>query len=230
MAVAAARLWLFDIDGTLVDTGGAGMRALQQATLDCYGGEGPPLDLAGSTDLGVLAGILRHFDLQHVAAEEERFFASYLAHLERNLAEGTWHGRVLPGAAELLDELSRREGITLGLLTGNIAGGAGAKMRHYGLAHHFRFGAYGCDHADRNLLGPVALDRAAAHAGTTFTPRETLVIGDTPKDIACAHAMGARCLAVATGKFTAGQLHAAGADMVVQTLEDPQVLAQFLER
>ncbi len=80
-----------------------------------------------------MAGILRHFDLGHGAAEEERFFASYLAHLERNLAAGAWHGRVLPGAADLLDELSRREEITLGLLTGNIAGGAGAKMRHWRL-------------------------------------------------------------------------------------------------
>lgn len=225
--MAAVRLWLFDIDGTLVDTGGAGMRALQQATLDCYGGEGPPLDLAGSTDLGVLAGILRHFDLEHVEGGEERFFASYLAHLERNLAAGAWHGRVLPGAAELLDELSCREGITMGLLTGNIAGGAAAKMRHYGLGHHFPFGAYGCDHADRNLLGPVALDRAALHAGVSFTPQETLVIGDTPKDIACAHAMGARCLAVATGKFSAEQLRAAGADRVVESLEDPGILREF---
>ncbi|WP_035603370.1 HAD family hydrolase [Haloferula sp. BvORR071] len=228
MAAAQARLWLFDIDGTLVDTGGAGMRALQQATAECYGGEGPPLDLAGSTDLGVLAGILAHFDLAHAEGEAERFFAIYLAHLERNLAAGTWHGRVLPGAAGLLDELSRRSDITIGLLTGNIAGGAGAKMRHYGLDHHFPFGAYGCDHADRNLLGPVALDRAAAHAGMTFTAQETLVIGDTPKDIACAHAMGARCLAVATGKFSAEQLRAAGADRVVQTLEDPQILLEFV--
>ena len=223
----AAKLWLFDIDGTLVDTGGAGMRALQQAALDCYGGEGPPLDLAGSTDLGVLAGILRHFDLEHGRDEEERFFASYLAHLERNLAEGRYHGRVLPGVVELLDELARRDGITMGLLTGNIAGGAGAKMRHYGLDHHFPFGAYGCDHADRNLLGPVALDRATSHAGVGFTPEETLVIGDTPKDIACAHAIGARCLAVATGKFSAEQLRAAGADRVVQTLEDPLILHEF---
>ena len=225
--MTAAKLWLFDIDGTLVDTGGAGMRALQEATAECYGGEGPALDLAGSTDLGVLAGILAHFDLEHAEGEEERFFAAYLHRLEWNLAQGGFAGRVLPGAAGLLDKLSQRGEITIGLLTGNIAGGAGAKMRHYGLDHHFPFGAYGCDHADRNLLGPVALDRAAAHAGVSFTPEETLVIGDTPKDIACAHAMGARCLAVATGKFSAEQLRAAGADMVVQSLEDPEILVAF---
>jgi phosphoglycolate phosphatase-like HAD superfamily hydrolase len=225
--VRAAKLWLFDIDGTLVDTGGAGMRALQEAAVECFGAEGPPLDLAGSTDLGVLAGILAHFDLEHVADEEERFFASYLQRLEWNLAHGGYSGRVLPGAIDLLEKLEQREDVALGLLTGNIAAGAGAKMRHYGLARHFRFGAYGCDHADRNLLGPVALERAAQHAGRTFSPDETLVIGDTPKDVACAKAMGARCLAVATGKFSAEQLRACAADMVVSGLDDPAILPAF---
>lgn len=223
----AAKLWLFDIDGTLVDTGGAGMRALQEAAVECYGGEGPSLDLAGSTDLGVLAGILSHFDLEHADGEEERFFACYLQRLEWNLAHGGYSGRVLPGAEVLLDTLAQLDGITVGLLTGNIAEGAGAKMRHYGLDRHFGFGAYGCDHADRNLLGPVALERAAVHAGREFSPEETLVIGDTPKDVACAKAMGARCLAVATGKFSAEQLRACGADMVVQTLDDPAILPAF---
>ena len=225
--MTAARLWLFDIDGTLVDTGGAGMRALQEAAVECYGAEGPSLDLAGSTDLGVLGGILAHFDLEHVADEEERFFASYLRRLEWNLAQGGYAGRVLPGAEELLDALARRDGITVGLLTGNIAAGAGAKMRHYGLDRHFGFGAYGCDHADRNHLGPVALERAALHAGREFSPEETLVIGDTPKDVACAKAMGARCLAVATGRFSAEQLRACGADMVVQGLDDSAILPAF---
>jgi phosphoglycolate phosphatase len=222
-----ARLWLFDIDGTLVDTGGAGMRALQDAAVECFGGSGPELDLAGSTDLGVLAGILAHFDRTHGPEEEAVFFACYLRHLEANLVRGGYPGRVLPGAAELLDELARLPGITVGLLTGNIAGGAAAKMRHFGLDRHFAFGAYGCDHADRNLLGPVALKRAADHAGRDFTPEETLVIGDTPKDVACANAMGARCLAVATGRFNAEQLRACGADVVVERLDDPVVLAKF---
>jgi phosphoglycolate phosphatase-like HAD superfamily hydrolase len=94
-------------------------------------------------------------------------------------------------------------------------------MRHFGLAAYFPFGAYGCDHADRNRLGPIALERAAAHAGRNFTAAETLVIGDTPKDIACAHAIGARCLAVATGQFSAAQLAAHGANQVVETLGQP---------
>jgi phosphoglycolate phosphatase-like HAD superfamily hydrolase len=96
------------------------------------------------------------------------------------------------------------------------------------LLHHFAFGAYGCDHADRNQLGPVALERASMHAGRDFSAEEALVIGDTPKDIACARAMGARCLAVATGKFSAEQLRVCGADMVVQGLDDPEIPEVFL--
>ena len=204
------------------------VRALQEAAIECFGGEGPPLDLAGSTDLGVLAGILAHFERPHGKEEEALFFSTYLRRLEWQLAHGGHPGRVLPGAAELLGKLAGHSEVTVGLLTGNVADGAMAKMRHYGLLHHFAFGAYGCDHADRNRLGPVALERAAIHAGRDFTAEETLVIGDTPKDIACARAMGARCVAVATGKFSAEQLRACGADMVVQGLDDPEILKVFL--
>ena len=218
--MSAAILWLFDIDGTLVDTGGAGMRSLQEAAEELFGGKGPELDLAGSTDLGVVAGMFEHFGRPCGPPETEAFFASYLRRLDWNLAHGGCPGRVLPGVMELLDGLAGLPGITVGLLTGNIAGGAAAKMRHFGLDRHFPFGAYGCDHADRNLLGPVALARAARHAGREFLPEETVVIGDTPKDIACAAAMGASCVAVATGRFTAGELRAAGATRVVATLEE----------
>lgn len=218
--MSEATLWLFDIDGTLVDTGGAGMRALQEAAVELFGGSGPELDLAGSTDLGVVAGIFDHFGRPCGPRETEAFFKSYLRRLDWNLAHGGFPGRVLPGVVELLDALAGLPGITVGLLTGNIAGGAAAKMRHFGLDRHFAFGAYGCDHADRNLLGPVALERAARHAGRGFSPAETVVIGDTPKDIGCARAMGASCVAVATGRFTAGELRAAGATRVVDTLED----------
>lgn len=215
-----ASLWLFDIDGTLVDTGGAGMTALQEAMLEHFGSEGPALDLAGSTDLGLLAMIAGHFGRADAAAEAEGFFATYLRRLDWNLGRGGFPGRVLPGVVGLLDALAATPGITVGLLTGNIAGGAAAKMRHFGLERHFAFGAYGCDHADRNRLGPVALDRAARHAGRSFSAEETVVIGDTPKDIDCARAMGARCLAVATGRFSVEELLGAGATRVVATLEE----------
>ena len=211
-------LYLFDIDGTLVDTGGAGMAALKEATLEVFGHEGPPLDLAGSTDLGIVANIHAHFEIEPTRERIEAYFKVYHGRLDWNLSHGGFPGRVLDGVHELLAGLSDHPDATVGLLTGNTAGGAAAKMRHFGLAGHFPFGAYGCDHADRNRLGPIALERAALHAGRNFTAAETWVIGDTPKDIACAHAIGARCLAVATGQFSATQLADHGADQVVETL------------
>jgi phosphoglycolate phosphatase len=213
-------LYLFDIDGTLVDTGGAGMAALKEATREIFGHEGPALDLAGSTDLGIVATIHTHFEIEPTQERIDAYFRTYLERLDRNLTTGGYPGRVFGGVAELLVELAGRDGATIGLLTGNIAGGAASKMRHFKLDHHFPFGAYGCDHADRNRLGPIALQRAAAHAGRSFTARETWVIGDTPKDIACAHAIGAKCLAVATGQFSVTELELHRADKVVENLEE----------
>ncbi|MEO5714097.1 MAG: HAD family hydrolase [Luteolibacter sp.] len=212
-------LYLFDIDGTLVDTGGAGMKALQEATREVFGHDGPPLDLAGSTDLGIIANIHAHFAIEPTPDRIAVYFEVYQDRLDWNLTHGNFPGRVYDGVSPLLEELSKRPQVTMGLLTGNTAGGAASKMRHFGLAAYFPFGAYGCDHADRNKLGPIALERAAAHAGRTFTADETLVIGDTPKDIACAHAIGAKCLAVSTGQFTAAALEAHGADHVVESLD-----------
>lgn len=212
-------LYLFDIDGTLVDTGGAGMAALNEATRQIFGDSGPPLDLAGATDLGIVLGIHEHFAVEATRERIASYLALYQERLDWNLAHGGFPGRVLTGVTAILEELSQRSGATLGLLTGNIAGGAASKVRHFGLASYFSFGAYGCDHADRNRLGPIAMERAAAQAGRRFSAEETWVIGDTPKDIACAKAMGARCLAVATGRFTTGELKAHGADEVVETLD-----------
>ena len=212
-------LWLFDIDGTLVDTGGAGMQALREASEACFGDPGPALDLAGSTDLGIVHGLFAHFGAEPEEDRIELFFSAYLARLEWNLGRPPFCGRVLPGVVALLDKLEQTPGVTIGLLTGNIAAGATAKMRHFGLDRYFPFGAYGCDHADRNLLGAVALRRASEHARRTFEPAETLVIGDTPKDISCARAIGAKSLAVATGRFGTHELESCGADITVETLE-----------
>lgn len=212
-------LYLFDIDGTLVDSGGAGMAALTEATREIFGQDGPVLDLAGSTDLGLVANIHAHFEIEPTRERIDLYFQTYLVRLDWNLTHGGFPGKVLGGVTALLADLAARPDTTIGLLTGNIAHGAAAKMRHFGLAAHFPFGAYGCDHADRNRLGPIALERAAAHAGRTFLAAETWVIGDTPKDIACAKAFGARCLAVATGRFSAGELAACGADQAIDSLE-----------
>lgn len=213
-------LYLFDIDGTLVDTGGAGMAALTEATREVFGHEGPALDLAGSTDLGLIANIHAHFEIEATQERIETFFEVYHQRLERNLTHGNYPGRVFDGVHAILQELHGRSHATLGLLTGNTAEGALVKTRHFEMADFFPFGAYGSDHADRNQLGPIALERATASTGRTFTAATTLIIGDTPKDIACAHAIGAKCLAVATGQFTAPELEAHGADFVVNSLNE----------
>lgn len=212
-------LYLFDIDGTLVDTGGAGMAALNEATVAFFGSDGPPLDLAGATDLGIVREICDFFQVEATPERIAEYFAVYQKRLDWNLAHGGFPGRVIDGAPALLQDLAHRGGTTLGLLTGNTAGGAAAKVRHFGLDGYFKFGAYGCDHHDRNRLGPIAQQRAAAHAGRSFSADQTWVIGDTPKDIACAKAIGARCLAVATGRFSTTELEAFGADQVVATLD-----------
>lgn len=212
-------LYLFDIDGTLVDTGGAGMAALKQATREVFGDDGPELDLAGATDRGIVAGIHRHYGVEFSDEGFKNYLAVYHERLADNLARGEFAGRVIEGVFPLLEHLASDSRATLGLLTGNTALGARIKVGHFGLAEYFAFGAYGCDHADRNKLGPIALQRAQVHAGKPFTSDQTWIIGDTPKDIACAKAIGARCLAVATGSFSIGQLQSHGADLAVAALD-----------
>ncbi|MGJ8634105.1 MAG: HAD family hydrolase [Luteolibacter sp.] len=211
-------LLLFDIDGTLVDTGGKGMASLQQAAIEVFGGSGPALDLAGSTDLGVLENIYVHFGVEESDEQTHRFFETYHRCLSETLESNPSEGRVLDGVSELMEHLTQRENAQLALLTGNTAQGAKIKLQHYGLDHHFQFGAYGSDKADRNQLGFIALERAFAMTGQIYNSERTLIIGDTPKDIHCAHAIGAGCLAVATGKFSAVELEKAGADWVLGSL------------
>ena len=218
-----SRLLLFDIDCTLIDTGGAGMAALKETACELFGAEGPELDLAGSTDWGIVRGMLEHFG-SDVALED--FYRLYLTKLGPNLA--SFSGRVLPGVMGLLANLEQSDAV-LGLLTGNIAHGAKAKIDHYGLDNYFSIdvGAYGDDHHDRNLLGPVALGRASSMHGIDFRAEQSVVIGDTPKDIACGKAMGAVTLAVATGRFSVAELASHEADLTVGDLNDPRV-AYFL--
>ena len=199
------KLLLFDIDGTLLDTGGAGLRALRSAFLETFaeqgtnGSEFPDLDLAGSTDSGIVRHLFSLFRIELTAENESAFYDTYLARLDRELAGRKAEGRLLPGIRELLHHLRDNTGHVLGLLTGNIARGAWKKVAWFDLDGIFEFGAFGDDHHDRDRLGPVALERAAGHAGIRFDPAETFIIGDTPKDIRCARACGARAVAVATG-------------------------------
>ena len=228
------RLLLFDIDGTLLDSGGAGLRALHQAlpaAFPCLSEEHiPPLDLAGSTDSGLVMEIFTRCGIEDAPANRARYFAAYTRYLRENLKAAGERARLLPGVADLLEALasSTRKAFATGLLTGNIRAGAAIKVSHFGIAEHFSFGAYGDDHHDRDELGPIARDRAARQFEVPIDVSRSVVIGDTPKDIRCGKALGARTLAVATGRFRSDELRAFGPDLVFETLEDTGRVIQAL--
>ncbi|MEM6915294.1 MAG: HAD hydrolase-like protein [Verrucomicrobiota bacterium] len=226
------KLLLFDVDGTLVDTEGAGLLSLQDGVYDAFphlGGETfPPLDLGGATDGSVVAFLFEEFGVENHEENRAQFYESYLEALASRLREftGQGKGRVLEGVIPLLEHLrENRPEWTLGLLTGNAARGALAKLSHYQLDHFFLFGAYGDDHADRNALGPIALERASRDHELEFSPADVVIIGDTHKDISCARAFGAHALAVATGSPTVEDLARAKPDILLESFGNlPQVV------
>jgi phosphoglycolate phosphatase-like HAD superfamily hydrolase len=218
------RLLLFDIDMTLLETGGAGIRALRSAFREVFAlpdSDEIPLDLAGATDSGIYLEFISKRGFGTSAPPVEEFFKVYHRHLETNLSTSS-DGRALPGAMDLLENLRSHGLHHPALLTGNTRRGAGAKLARFGLDAYFlsEHGAYGDDHHDRNQLGPIALERVHRATGRAYTGSEVVVIGDTPKDIRCARAIGAMAVAVATGGHGMPELIDAGADLVVPSLLD----------
>lgn len=216
-------LLLFDIDGTLLDTNGAGAGALLDAAEFVFGvrrNDLPPLDLAGATDGGVIRKLFE--DARHEFGEEKAvaFRECYLQRLHERLQHPKFSGRLLDGVAGLLSHLQGANGFATGLLTGNLRRGARIKLERFGIAHHFADGGFGDDAEHRNDLGPIAVRRMERAMARTFAPAQVIVIGDTPKDVACANAMGARCLAVATGKFGRESLESFGPWIVLDDLAD----------
>jgi phosphoglycolate phosphatase-like HAD superfamily hydrolase len=212
-------LLLFDIDGTLITTGGCGERALRLAVRDEFGVEDDmrDIEIAGRTDTGIARQLLRKHARPETEAGIRGILDGYLRHLPRLLPEAT--GRLLPGVGELLPALKPREDVVLALLTGNLVRGAEHKLSHYGVWHYFEFGAYADDHHERDRLGPFALARAA-ECGHKVSISRTFVIGDTPHDISCARAIGAKAVAVATGSFPSGKLASHSPDVVLEDLGD----------
>ena len=226
------KLVLFDIDGTLVLTGGAGIRAMNRA---CEELVGHPLALdgipvAGRTDRIILTDVVaragRALDDGLLERLRKRYISNLREEIERpgrtqsfeSLGARGGVKAVMPGIRELLDVLERRQDVFLGLLTGNFEAGARIKLEHFDLWRYFRCGAYGDDAADRNELVPFALERARRCGLPDIPPHDILVVGDTPHDVACARAVGATPVAVATGGFTVKQLRESGAEIVFQDL------------
>ena len=216
------KLVLFDIDGTLVDSGKQPRRAFAEALLEVYGAAGDvyTYEFSGKTDprimLDLLVGAGRSRDevVAWLPAARDAYLDRLDAILERERM------RLLPGLPALLDALAGRRDVTLGLLTGNFERGAKIKLSRFGIDHYFAFGSFGDDQFDRNDLPPVALERARAVLGRRFDPADAVIVGDSLLDIECARAHGLKCLAVATGWTSSEKLAAAGPDWLVDDLTD----------
>ena len=219
------KLILFDVDGTLLLTDGAGRRAIGQALRDETGTAGPidSYRLDGKTDPQIARELLTA--ARHEAADDDARIASvcrrYVALLERELADTPGATRLFPGVLDLLDAIERRGDAALGLLTGNVADGAALKLRAAGLDRaRFVVGAFGSDHADRTALPSIASRRAAQFMGREPTGADVVIIGDTPADVTCGRSIAARAIGVATGRFARAELLAAGAYAAFDTLAD----------
>ena len=222
---------LFDIDGTLVLTGGAGVRAMNRACEDLVKGTDPMagVTFAGRTDWSILDDILRNHGhtLDEILLDELR--RRYVTHLEEEIhLPGRGVKDVMPGIRDLLDALGARADVSVGLLTGNFVEGARIKLEYFDLWRYFPWGAFGGDSASRNDLVPIAVSRARAHGIDGVAPERVLVVGDTPNDVECALVAGATPVAVATGSYSAAQLRAAGAGIVFDDLRDTQAFLRLL--
>jgi phosphoglycolate phosphatase len=210
------RLILFDIDGTLV-RGGPAKVAFVQAMEETFGTarDADKVLFAGKTDPQIAREILgcAGVDRDSIDRKLPVLWDRYLGRLEQALPHHPM--TVLPGVRRLLDDLAELDDVGVGLVTGNIVGGARLKLDSAGLWRHFGVGSYGSDHEERDELPAIALGRAREHWGRAIDAGQAIIVGDTPRDVACGRAGGMRTVAVATGMFSIEELEATGADHVL---------------
>jgi phosphoglycolate phosphatase-like HAD superfamily hydrolase len=217
----AIRAVLFDIDGTLLVTGGAGAVAWQRAFEELHGVEA---DIAEHTDAGMtdpeIAAIVFREVIGREGTQEERSKAigCYLKHLPDAVAESEGY-RVMPGIEKLLERLID-DGLLLGLVTGNIEAAAHIKLSRGHLNRFFSFGGYGSDSADRTEVTKAALQRGALVSGGTLRDGACIAVGDTPRDVKAGHGAGIEVVGVATGSYTVDELKQAGADWAITQVSD----------
>ena len=233
MSHCVRNVCLFDIDGTLVNAGGAGQAAMLAALQEVLGVEHIDADIptAGRTDCSITRDLLAHLKGRQPAEQSDSVLAellqsAYLKHLPDQLIRRP--GCVLPGVEQLLEQLSGRRDIHLGLLTGNFREGARLKLEHFGLSEHFRFGAFGDRHLERDDVARQA-QRTVACIAPALPGSRLWVIGDTPADIHCGRAIGARVVAVATGRYSWAELAAEQPEFLLNNLADTSRLLQLLE-
>ncbi len=218
------RVVLFDIDGTLLNSDGAGRRAIQRALVDTFGTAGPEQHwFDGKTDPQIVSELmtLGGVDPAIVEAGLDAVLVRYVACLAEELAAPGHHAVAFPGALALLDALEQRDDVLLGLLTGNVQPGAHAKLSAVGIPPgRFRVGAFGSDHAVRAELPAIARARAARLLGRDLPGHAVTVIGDTPADLTCGRGIGARAVGVATGRYSLDDLRAYEPAAVLSDLRD----------
>lgn len=202
------KLLLFDVDLTLVNTAGCGREAMTQAFQEMFGQRNgfEKVSFAGSTDGGIFREGLAISGLEWSREKEEEFKNRYLKYLESALDEPQKDRHIEPGVKTLLETLQNREGVFLALLTGNWEEGARLKLQHFDLWHFFEFGAYSNDSWIRSDLPKIATMKLQRLKGISVSPSDVFVIGDTPRDVACARPFGATSVAVATGFSSYEQL------------------------
>ena len=225
------RVLLFDIDGTLVNGHGVGHRSLVRAMQEVFGTAGmhDGYDWRGKTDPRIVRDLMRQAGVpeETLAARLPECFDRYARYLEENLANGD-RIDILPGVAELVPALAVRGDALVGLLTGNVERGAIGKLRPTGLLPFFRVGAYGSDNPDRRQLPGIARERVRALTGEDVDFADMTIIGDTPLDVDCARACGARAVAVATGQHSTSELAACKPDALFPSLADVEAALRTL--
>ena len=224
-------LLLFDIDGTLLLSGGAGVRAMAHAFREAFGIDRAfdAVQPAGKTDTYLLSSALERAGLDDSPEHHDSFRTAYLPALATELGRpGTGRSGLMPGVEALLARLHGEGHWHIALLTGNYEGAAQLKLRHYGLDRFFEWGVFGEESKDRSVLACLALERARTRAVPEPSCAAAIVIGDTPEDIACARAAGVRSLAVATGPYSVGELTAAGAHAALVDLSDTNAVLRLL--
>jgi len=221
------RLILFDIDGTLIDSGGAGVRSLNLAMKELFSLDNAfqGISMAGKTDAQIIREGLMKYDL-FLDGGVKAVIDSYLKCLKREIQNDRKH--VKPGIYEVLDELKDIRDTGLGLLTGNLEAGARIKLEPFMLNQYFPTGAFGSDDEDRNKLLPIAVRRFEKLFQKKIEIDSCIIVGDTPRDVECAHTYGAICFAVATGPYSYDDLAEAGADYIVHDLSEDKTLLNFL--
>ncbi len=226
------RVALFDIDGTLVWTHGAGRRAMQRALISVVGSAGPDHHrYDGKTDRQIVreAMALDGLPTADTDAHIDAVLGRYVEELAAELDVPDHGAELLPGVRELLDAVEARDDVLLALLTGNVVSGAERKLRAVGVdPSRFAIGAFGDDHEHRHELPAIACARAIAHLGAPVAGSACVIIGDTPNDVACGRSIGARAVAVATGSYDVATLRACGADFVFSDLTDTRAVMRAI--